>query len=635
MNPITTWQFSVSSQGAVNSYYSDFYYAGGVAVVGFGSGSGTSWQVFNLGNSQVALMTSKTDQDGKTHTYYWNSHYGTQSGGKNDGMMLWNDEDRYSSSSIGQEQTFTLVNLGGGNVAFQATGGAFANQYLGGETGGWYPEQWGLGNGSFLAASSTVPFQVTGDQLPILMITNSGYNLNLSGCSLGALSLSNADMRGCNLQNADLSQVTSLSGANFTGAKLSGANLAGLNLSGANWTQASFAQSNLTTLAGAQGAQLTGAVFQQAVLDGVDFTGADLSGADLTGASLKGTIFSSANLQGTLFNSCDLSTAQFDPVPNFTRASTGRTTFQGATVPFPVLNSNWSWLDLTGANITGIPTTIPSLVADGALLPDGLSLQGVDMSGASFQGTQMYEVQLQGANLQSANLSNALLKGAALNGTNLTLANLNNAWLIAEQTTDPGGTPVSQLEAAEASNAFMFNTVLDGAHCDGVDFSGALFVTASYISTSQQASAVGASMNLAKFNNASVVLAVFNGAQLSGSNFSGASMVGASFQDNGSQATELNPTSDAIHTGANLYQADIRGANFTGANMDGANLAEALCSTTNGEFIHQFSDYNGQPVVVAFQYGPTQLGNTTPNTTCPDNGKGPCTLCAAPTQLAS
>jgi len=56
--------------------------------------------------------------------------------------------------------------------------------------------------------------------------------------------------------------------------------------------------------------------------------------------------------------------------------------------------------------------------------------------------------------------------------------------LIAEQPAGlVGNSP--DLEAAVATNALMFNTIFDGAHCDGVDFSGALFVTAVPLGTSQ------------------------------------------------------------------------------------------------------------------------------------------------------
>lgn len=656
MSAIANWQFSMDGLGTVQIFSSEFYYAGGVAVIGFGGGGGNGFEIFNLGNSEIALMISLTDQDNNVHDFYWNSHYGTSDDGNNNGMTVWDDQDNYQSNSIGSEQTFKLINLGSGNVALQATGGAFPGQYLGGMSGGWYPDQWSLGSGSFLAVGNQAALQVQGDQLPILLITNSGYKLDLSGRDLGSISLENAGMQSCNLGGANLSAITSIQGADFTGASMRGANLSGQNLAPATtWSTADFTNTDLTAIATAAGAVMPGAIFDGGnltersfagahlngasfvgtTLDGVDFTGADLTGANLAGASLKGTIFNGATLQGTHFDKADLSTAQFDSDPNFTRTTTNRTTFIGATVPFTVLASNWSYLDLTEATITGIPSAIANLVADGALLPDGLSLQGIDLTDASFVGTQMYEIQLQNANLQGANLSNALLKGAYLNSANLTLANLDSAYLIAEQSAGSVRdlADLDQLSAAVVTDAFMFNTILDGAHCDGVDFSGVMFVTASNLS-SQSASAIGATMNFAKFNNASVVLAVFNGAQLSAANFAQAVMVGAEFLDNGSTATELTPSSDVTHTPASVYQADIRGTNFTGANMDGLDMRGATFSTSSGEFEQIYIGYNGAKVPVAFDFGPTILGNTTSGTTCPDGNNGPCTLAAVASATA-
>jgi len=60
---------------------------------------------------------------------------------------------------------------------------------------GWYPEQWSMGTGSFYATSSPSAFQLHGDLLPILVITNSGYQLNLSGQSLAGMDLAGQSIR--------------------------------------------------------------------------------------------------------------------------------------------------------------------------------------------------------------------------------------------------------------------------------------------------------------------------------------------------------------------------------------------------------------------------------------------------------
>jgi uncharacterized protein YjbI with pentapeptide repeats len=233
----------------------------------------------------------------------------------------------------------------------------------------------------------------------------------------------------------------------------------------------------------------------------------------------------------------------------------------------------------------------------------------------------MYGIQLQGANLHGAKMTDALLKSARLNNANLTLADLSRAWLIVEDATPR--TPVGQLEAANLTNAFMFNTVLDEAHCDGVDFSRANFSTSTSLGA-QPASAVNAYMNDAKFNDTWVAGAIFNGAQLSGANLANAHLIGTSFQNNGARATEFTPSIRSIGIAASIVMADVKGTNFTGANMDGLNMDGATVATVGNFFGQQFTGYKNAPVTVSFNYGPTAFGNTTANTTCTDNKSGPC-----------
>jgi uncharacterized protein YjbI with pentapeptide repeats len=659
MSAITTWTFSQpngSTSYNFGIYANDYGDAGGFVIVGYGS-TATPFQVFNLGNGNVAIMAMVTDQSGNSYPNYWNSHYALVGGSGNTGMMTWNSggSDPYEPSNnsdgtgLASEQMFTLWNLGYGNIALQALGGEFQNQFLCGTLGGWYPTEFGLGVGSFIASSGEVAIHVDGDQLPILIISGSGYHLDLAGAELGALNLDYFNMQHCNLAGADLSQTTGWQTTDFTNATLDGANLDGRDLGGATWTNATFNGSDLRQIYSAQNCAMEGAVFDGAnlagvhfdnsslqgasfigaTLDGANFFGAHLEGAHFDGATLNGTIFNGAYMQGTTFNGCDLSTAAFDPQPDFTRAASGRTTFQNATVPYSLIAQNWSWLDLTGATITGLPKEIDGLVADGALLPDGLVLQNIDLSGASFVGTRMYGINLTGANLAGAILSKALLKGAFLQGANLTNANLDSAWLIAEQTgetTPPASRAafVTAAEAAKLDGAFMFNTVLDAAHCDAVDFTGVYFLTAPSLGVGQRASAIGAYMNYANFGGEAWLLqAVFDGAQLSGANFDDAHLVGASFRDYDGGATELGPT-QFYGAAASISDADIRGTDFTGADMNGCDMEQATCSTGPDSISQTFTGYDNQQVTVAFNFGPTLLGNTTTSTTCPSGKLGPC-----------
>ena len=568
------------------------------------------------------------------------------------------------SNSIAPEGTFGLENLGSGFVAIKYQG-----NYLN-VNNPWNDWGFNVISHTGGPPDGNMTFNTGHPHFYILLISGSGSQLNLGEQNFAdggyIHSISDTDFTYTNLTNANLSTLPdrSVASCKFNGATLTGAILTGVqDLNKATWTSAVLAHTDLShvdpsgvagidfsTLESETRVDLTGATLSngkplaanfkygaanfnhanlsQAVLDHIDFvgahfrkailaganlTGADLSNADLTGADLTGailadTILTGATLDETMFDHCDLSTTKFGPAPKFGTSDSTRTSFRSATVPASTLGSNWSYLDLTDATITHIPKSIANLNADQALLPDKVNLQKVDLSGgsgASFQGTRMYGAQLQGANLQGAKMMGALLKSAKLDGANLTMADMTGAWLIVETATPI--TPKKDLEAASLTNAFMFNTVLDHAHCDGVDFSGANFSKSVLYGGS--ASAVGAFMNDTLFNDAWAADAVFNGAQLSGANLANAHLVGASFQDSNSTATLLTP-STRVGNPASIHSADVRGTNFTGAEMTGIDMGSITTSQTGGSFHQNFAGYKGASVLVSFNYGPTKMGNT-------------------------
>ncbi|MFC6706672.1 pentapeptide repeat-containing protein [Flexivirga alba] len=257
MDPITTWQLSVDGVGSAEIGTGEYRYAGGFVIAVLG-GSGDGWAVFNLGNSEVALAAGVADQDNHVWTYYWNSYEAMPGGYRNGSMLLWYGVNGgYSSDSIGPEQTFRVSNLGQARISLQATAGSFPGQYLSAESGGWYPHEWSVGDGSFISSPSPAPIRVSGDLLPLLQITNSGYDTDLSGRDLGALSLAATNLVKCGLAGANLTAVTSISGADFTSANLRGIHLGGHDLATAKtWAQADFTGSDLTTIAGAASAHL-------------------------------------------------------------------------------------------------------------------------------------------------------------------------------------------------------------------------------------------------------------------------------------------------------------------------------------------------------------------------------------------
>jgi uncharacterized protein YjbI with pentapeptide repeats len=400
MNAITNWWFSQNGIGIVGVYPSSYGYAGGLVVVDFGNSYDT-FGIMNLGNSTIALGTGVTDENGVTTTFYLNSHYGVSNDPQNNsGMMLWNAGDgpvSYASDSIGSEQTFRLVNLGGGNVALQATGGAFPGQYLAGMQGGWYPEQWELGSGSVCATASPTALQVHGPLLPILVITNSGYQLDLSQQNLAGLNLENADMRQCNLGQADLSGVTALHGANFTGANLQGANLSGQSMTGANWTGANFTGTSLVSTGTADKANFTNAILTQAVLTNVHLRGATLTGALLGGAVADGADLSGANMANVTATSASFKNAILQDAAlsgaTLTKASLAHADLTRADLS----NANLSGADLTGADLTGANLTGANFTSCTVI---GTRLGGNTITGTNFFGLDLTKADFTGALIQ-------------------------------------------------------------------------------------------------------------------------------------------------------------------------------------------------------------------------------------------
>ena len=153
--------------------------------------------------------------------------------------------------------------------------------------------------------------QSVGDNINVLITTNSCLGCDLAYADLRGADLRNADLTFADLfyanltvadlRNADLSNAN-LSKANLSGAFLWRANLEGANLEGANLFNAILASTDLSN-ADLSGADLTGADLFYADLRFADLFYADLTGADLTGANLKDANLFSADLTGAIW--CD------------------------------------------------------------------------------------------------------------------------------------------------------------------------------------------------------------------------------------------------------------------------------------------------------------------------------------------
>jgi uncharacterized protein YjbI with pentapeptide repeats len=649
----TLWHDGLGKLTAYGHYFKQNY-AGGFIIVGVGYPYNTvnesSWDSWNLVvDLERHLLALRSPQTFRDKYWYLNSHISS------DAIPIWvgrRPPDAYESTRIAAEQEFEVVNLGRDRIAIKATGGPYKGHFMTAVKGGGYAQDWRLGNGyATFGKHATTPgpaetYGVSGSMVPVLRLTNSARENDLSHENLSGLDLTNADFSHAKLTETRFAGVVSISGVQFEGAAFEKTVLDGLDLgvakgfdhatfsgcdlrkvhssAGAVLNHATFStQCNLNGVT-LTGAKLAGARFNNVVLDGVDLTGADLTGAVFDTVSLHGTIFRTATLASARFTGCDLSTAVFDDKPDFRRDVTDRNGFTNCTLPFRVISDDWSYLDLTGSAITDIPESIPHLNAGHALLPDRLSLVGKKLMQANFEGARMHWIQLTGANLEKANLKGALLKGAKLDKANLSVANLSNAYLLDESVSDsdlPGLLRDNKASAATVTNAFLIDVTLDGAHCDGVDFSGVLMPTYAGFSD-QPTSALGTTFNLATFDNAVLVEANFDGAHCAGATFSGAVMVAATFRK-----AHMTPQQQPPHKPASVYKAILLGTNFDEANMDGLDMADASVASTPGNFTHNYKDFDGKlTIFLNVDYGKTVYGETTNGTTCPDGTSGPCKL---------
>jgi uncharacterized protein YjbI with pentapeptide repeats len=375
---------------------------------------------------------------------------------------------------------------------------------------------------------------------------------SLAGATISStVDLTTADLTGANLTGATL--AGNLSSANLTGAVLNSAVVQGGNLSNANLTGATLAGVNL----GAQPVvKLTGAN-----LTGVDLSGASLPGADLTGCNLAATNFTGQNLsQVTFSSSLQQSTDPDHP-----------TIFANCILPYTVIRLNWSCLDLSGTNITGMPSSLKELNASGARRPKA-NFTGVTLDGADFTGASLDNAQFVNASLcAQVNFKGALLVGAVFTHAVLDGASFEAAAL--------GGVQLDQ--AANFSYAYVSNCDFSQASLYGVIFTGATLISGNTL----QASNPG--LQEADFSNAYLADADFTGASLQGAKFDGAFMVGCTLSN-----ADLSPTQQGA-VSASLGGACLQGAALDGTNLAGANLSNAAITDARGMIMQSYYGEDG------------------------------------------
>jgi uncharacterized protein YjbI with pentapeptide repeats len=421
-------------------------------------------------------------------------------------------------------------------------------------------------------------------------------NVRLGGADLSGLNLSGAIFTGASLSQANLTGTILSANANLANQDLRSCTLSKTNFSGSNLQGVTLAGKVVDPLTNLSGANLQGAHLAGATLAGVNLSGADLRRADLNGTNLTG-----ADLAGTDFSGLDVRNVIFGPNPKFSTDPKNLTKFTGSTLPFSLIGLNWSYLNLVGTTIVGIPVD-----GNGRLQLPGLQAVAANLSGRLFS-----DANLKSAGGSVTNFSGATLVGANFSGADCSGANFTGATL--------GGGPGQG--AAVMSTATLFNAVFNDAQLSGVNFAGAYLYGAS-------ASVSGATMPGVDFANAYLTglnLSNVRNANMAGAVFDGACCVNCNFT-----GTTVMP--DSSGRGGSFVAACLQGANFTDASLGGSDLVNAgiapPCPTPGTCKFPATLKIAGSPVTI--QINVNSAGTLLPPSAtngasvCPDKSNGPC-----------
>ncbi|MGB6577733.1 MAG: pentapeptide repeat-containing protein [Streptosporangiaceae bacterium] len=340
-------------------------------------------------------------------------------------------------------------------------------------------------------------------------------------------------------------------------------------------------------------------------LAGIDLTtvtlaGADLSGASVAGAKLaQGADLTGAKLAGTDFTGLDLTQVHFSfPLTRSTDPA-HPTIFARCKLPYTMIAKDWSCLDLTDATITGMPTDLTGLNAQGLRWPggnfikatlDGANFAGASLAGANFSGATSTQ---QSASFAGAKMPGAFFVQATLDQTDFTGTTLDGA---------------DRTEAANFSYACLSNCDFTGAGLYAVICTGATLIELTLSG--------GVNLQQADFSDAYLPNTVFTGADLQGAKFDGACMVACDLTN-----ADLTPAAQGTQQ-ASLGAACLQGVTLTGTKLGGASLPNAAITTTDGQITVQYYQTPGSltdPYPMPYSGGSYPAASSLSDTTvCPN-----------------
>ena len=350
-------------------------------------------------------------------------------------------------------------------------------------------------------------------------------------------------------------------------------------------------------------------------LAGFDLTTVTLTGANLTGTSLAGTTLGDADLTGTIlagtdFTGLDLSRVHFTAgLPTRSTDPDKRTVFAGCTLPFAAIGLNWSYLDLTGATMTGLPVN-----SAGKVDLTGLNAVNMQWLLADFTGCILDGADFASAVLTKAKFTHAMLRQGPQNPVSFRSATLIGAVFtraVLDQADFGGATlgGVVQTEAAGFANAFLSNCNFNQANLYGVIFAATTMI-------GQNKLAGAANLQQTDFSGAYLPTADFTGASLQGAKFDHAFMVECVLT-----RADLTPAEQGAIP-ASLDTAFLQAARLDGVKLGGANLADAVITSQHGTIGYQYIDQDGNLTPPnTINYPPSTLpaaASFTDETTCPN-----------------
>ena len=223
-------------------------------------------------------------------------------------------------------------------------------------------------------------------------------------------------------------------------------------------------------------------------LDQADLSGASLAGIYLSSTSLRGVKLAGADLTGVRlgaadFTGSDLSQVHFSFPLNRSTDPRYPTVFAGCTLPYTMIQLDWSCLDLSEATISGLPTDLTGLAAHGLTCLHG-DFKGLILDGAVFTNATLDHADFTGAKLRNK----ATFSGARMPGAFFVLAVCDQA--------DFSGVAVGGEDGIEAIN--FCDAELTFCEFTGSNLNGAIFTDATLISNSIACAASLVEANFAK-----------------------------------------------------------------------------------------------------------------------------------------